>query len=410
MPIHLFTGVGGSSKTLNAVRMIKEDEVYQNRPVYYFNIKEVVFEDWIELSEDEALRWYELPAGSVIFFDECQKIFRLTDHKKETPKHITELETHRHNGYDLVCTTQHPMLTATGFRRQVGRHWHFERQFGFERARCLKWEKAVKDPVDDYFARQDAETENIKFPKKYYGTYKSTEINTFKKRIPKKLIYVIIMFLLVAAGIVHFLMRMTDKYATDTPVSSGSTSSEHGAPAKSESSFKAVYPLDPQEYLNVFKPRIEGLAHTAPIYDELTKPQRAPKTICIRIHRSSNRECNCFTEQGTRLSVPLNRCESIVDNGLYDPTIPLESSRAANNSRNQSSPLPVAAPVVHSASINNHTQPLVLPRTSNLPSDLETPSLPIVVHGDYRVSNSVPARTLHERIYPTDLPPVKAVW
>lgn len=373
MPIYLFSGVGGSSKTLNAVRLIKEDPVFRNRPVFYFNIKEVVFDDWIELSEDEAKRWYELPAGSVIFMDECQKVFRLTDHKKETPKFVTELETHRHGGFDIVCTTQHPMLTATGFRRQVGKHWHFERQFGFERARCLKWERLVKEPVDDFHARKEAVVENIKFPKKYYGTYKSTEINTFKRQIPKKLYFIGLMIFIVVGGSINFALDLTSRYGVDDTVAVATSVGEvvTGKPARQEHTFQPHYPLDPQEYLDVFKPRIKGLAHTAPAYDELTKPQRAPKTICIRVHRSSGSMCNCFTEQATRLQVPLNRCSNIVDNGLYDPTIP---------------------PVSYSSSGRQITT-----QDSNR----------VPVNRD-RVK--VKSAALSERIHPTSLPPVKAVF
>ena len=74
--IKFFTGIPGSSKTLNAVKEINEDPLYQNRPIYYHNVKEVTFENWIELSDEEVKKWYELPAGSVIFMDEVQKIFR----------------------------------------------------------------------------------------------------------------------------------------------------------------------------------------------------------------------------------------------------------------------------------------------------------------------------------------------
>lgn len=327
--IKLLTGIPGSSKTLHTIKLLNEDPLYQNRPVYYYNVKDVTFENWIELTEEEVLKWYELPVGAVIFIDECQKVFRSRSAKDKVPQHTVELETHRHNGHDLICTTQHPMLLDTSFRRQVGEHWHIERKFGFESARVLKWQECQNDPKD-YHCRQEAITETHQFPKQYYGTYKSAEVHTVKKQIPKKLYLVaasIIAFLALGG---HFAWKMMNKSEMAAQTASANSDASAGlvegirrlAPAaiqKEDNGFKPVYPLDPKEYLALFKPRLDGQPNTAPIYDHLMQPTVAPQQHCLIIHRDSGvDECRCYTQQATKINISAAKCKSIVEAGLFD--------------------------------------------------------------------------------------------
>lgn len=335
--IYLITGVPGASKTLNAIKFVNEDATFKDRQVFYHNIKELTL-DWEKLETDEeAKNWQDLPDGSVVILDECQGIFPQRGAKGQVPDYISALNTHRHRGFDFVIVTQHPRLIDVAVRRLVGRHFHFERAFGFNRARKLDWQECIDDPKD-YHHRQLAITDTKKFDSKYYGVYKSAETHTHKAKIPAKLYMLGVLILAFLAGSYHFYTRMTDRFQPEEVVNSALETGSDMIPINLEyggGNFEPLYPLDPNDYLDLYKPRIAGLAHTAPIYDELTKPQRAPKTICIRVHRNTGSQCSCYTEQGTALSVPLNRCENIVDNGLYDPTIPPAGSgiRRADNSR-----------------------------------------------------------------------------
>lgn len=68
------------------------------------------------------------------------------------------------------------------------------------------------------------------------------------------------------------------------------------------------------EYVASYAPRIEGLTHTAPRYDEITKPTEAPyPAACI----ATKRECKCYTQQGTRLDTPGDLCRQIVAAGFF---------------------------------------------------------------------------------------------
>jgi zona occludens toxin len=320
--IRLFTGIPGSSKTLNAVKELIEDDLYQNRPIYYYNVQEVVFDDWIELSESEVLKWYELPVGSIIFIDECQKIFRPRKPGDKVPAHVEHLETHRHDGFDLILTTQHPMLIDTALRRQVGEHWHFERKFGFERARVLKWQECQNDPKD-YHCRQEAIVSNDKFPKKYYGTYKSAEIHTVKKKIPAKLYMLALFICLFLAGAAHFTLKLTGRAdalqaAAVAPEPTLLDRAVKQVSPATPAAFQPKYPLDPQKYLALFEPRLDGQPNTAPIYDNLMEPTVAPQRHCLIIHKKSGDECRCYTQQATKINISATKCLRIVQDGMFD--------------------------------------------------------------------------------------------
>jgi zona occludens toxin len=70
-------------------------------------------------------------------------------------------------------------------------------------------------------------------------------------------------------------------------------------------------------------PRVEGLAHTAPMYDQVTVPKSVPFPVaCI----TSSSRCACYTDQMTRLQMEDAMCRQIASDGLYRPWI--EPARA----------------------------------------------------------------------------------
>lgn len=330
--LYLYTGLPGSQKTANMLHFVlnkieeKGKGSWSGRPVYFFNIKGMNHPEFQELTEEEARKWYELPEGSVILMDEAQKLFRpITRKDKEAPKEITELEEHRHSGYDILLTTQHPMLIHTAVRRQVQQHWHLERPFGMK-TRALKWEKCINDP-DDHFARKDAASESVKVPSSIFTYYRSTVMDTHKKRIPKKIYMIAALFLACIGGFFWLVPRIGGQ-STDEPTptaaeqalqNAGIPKAEPSKPA--EGSFRPVYPIDTEEYLKLHEPRIKGKPATAPIYDELQKPVVAPRTLCYGYRKGGVDHCECVTQQMTPIAMPFAQCKAIVDKGMWDPTI-----------------------------------------------------------------------------------------
>lgn len=301
MSIELITGTPGSGKTLFTLWSVKAKAEKENRPVYYSGIADLKL-PWTEI---EAEKWYDCPANSIIVIDECQRVFRPRSWSGEVPKYVSELETHRHKGLDLVFITQHPMLIDSNVRRLVGNHKHISRRFGLKRSSVFEYETCKDQPlskIESATARHE-----WSYPKEVFGYYKSAEVHTVKARIPAKVYVIIGALALVIGGTYMVISRFADRIQGKTETASA------GAPGASGTITKTGK-NDPYAWYAAHTPRIGGMAHTAPVYDEVTKPVRAPyPAACIQMGQT----CKCFTDQGTRLNVDAMVCADIVANGIF---------------------------------------------------------------------------------------------
>ncbi|CAN7485653.1 zonular occludens toxin domain-containing protein [Acidovorax sp. LjRoot74] len=73
--IYLTTGGNGAGKTLFTLKDVREQQLKENRPVYFhgFKAKQVLL-DW-GWQEFDPKRWQDLPDGSICVMDECQNEF-----------------------------------------------------------------------------------------------------------------------------------------------------------------------------------------------------------------------------------------------------------------------------------------------------------------------------------------------
>lgn len=155
--LYLVTGVPGSGKTLYMISsLIKRDDL-KNRPLYLEGIPEVdetiiphkkipdghSVEDWFE--------WIE--PGAILVVDEAQNHFRKLNSNANLPRHITELEVHRHYGIDIFLLTQHPRLLHVNVKSFVENHVHISKtQLGTRRI----WEWQGCGNPDSHASRNDA--------------------------------------------------------------------------------------------------------------------------------------------------------------------------------------------------------------------------------------------------------------
>lgn len=315
----LVTGVPGSGKTLNTIKdvleYIQSDPANAFRPVFYHNIPELKVPSWVQIDDEQANRWYELPSGSIVVFDEGQAIYPQRDYRQPVPDRVSSLNTHRHGGYDLWIITQHPKLIDAAVRRLVGKHIHFDRRFGSTRVNRFTWQKCVDDP-NDYHTKREAVKDAIVLDKKIYGLYKSAEIHTHKRKFPKKVIAAFAFFLV--APVLFYLGISNLALTANNP---GTTTASIPIPGQSNTTSQAFTPVDVSSYT----PRVPGFPHTAPIYDQLNKPIVMPKYNCLYLSEKPN-TCRCYTQQATRMDVPISICLDIAKNGLFDPTKPDEPS------------------------------------------------------------------------------------
>lgn len=332
--LYLYTGTPGSSKTLNAVKFLSETEQFKGRPVYCYNIKEcqLTFEQddqqipWNELTQEQAERWYDLPDGCVVFIDECQKIFRPRQRSAAIPKKVEELETHRHKGIDLVFCTQQPTLVDSAVLAQVERHVHIERMYQKEEANHFTWQKCVSSP-NNKSDRARAVVTKVKFDKSYYGKYKSAVFHSPKVSVPLKIQLIkafIVIIPLVFVG--YFVKTLYDsRTAQEKPVQSSGVIHSNNSLNHAMNQVKQSPALDKarEEKLDWYDsnvPRVEGLAWTAPKYDDIQEPVSAP-TPNACIHWKSRDICTCSTFQATKINVPRHVCMRIVNGGFFNPAI-----------------------------------------------------------------------------------------
>ena len=302
--ITLITGLPGNGKTLYAIAWLKERAEKEGRQVYYNGIKECMVPGWIELPDAE--QWYTVPAGSIVLIDEVQRVMRPRMHGSTVPKHIEQLETHRHLGIDLVLVTQQPMLLDSNARRLTGQHFHVVRKFGTHFATIHEW-GAAKENCDKN--RDDSIRHEWRYPKDVFALYKSAELHTHKRRIPMKVWVLLSLPLVLSALAYYFWQRQLAPHHQNpaAPTSQGSSglAGSVGSPGG---------PTSARRYVEQFAPRVAGLQYTAPAYDEVTKPTQAPYPAAC-VHSASR--CTCYSQQATRLDVPDDLCRRITDRGFF---------------------------------------------------------------------------------------------
>ncbi len=309
--INLFTGLPGNGKTLYALSYVKAWAEKDKRPVFYHGIKGLTL-PWEEI---DPQKWYDCPANAIVVIDECQSVFRPRTVSKEVPEYVSRLETHRHQGIDLVLITQHPLLADSSIRRLVGKHLHIVRTFGTERATIHEWGSA-RDNCDKPAGRRDSIKHHWKYDKAAYSYYQSAEVHTVKRNIPMRLFLLMAVPVLLIAAVVY-VYKFTKKQTDGEAVPANAAVQLSPAAAANGNVKIASYKNameDAKQYVYQNTPRVDGLPQTAPKYDELTTPTQAPAPVACMATQS---RCSCYSQQATPIAMPDNLCRDIVKHGYF---------------------------------------------------------------------------------------------
>lgn len=199
--IKLITGGTGDGKTLLAVtRLLEEIERnkkanavgegnkgYEEIREFRTNIKGVVgrIAGVKELEKD----WRQYPDGSYLIYDESHKKgwFRTTGKPGLSDDDvITELDEHRHRGFDITFITQFPTKIHNEVRQLVKHHTHCHRAFSMQRAALFEWSRCINDPYDEK-NREGVDESLWEFPAENYKLYDSASLHTHKFQMPKKI-------------------------------------------------------------------------------------------------------------------------------------------------------------------------------------------------------------------------------
>ena len=342
--IILITGVPGSGKTLYAVSKFLNGQ-FADRQKYVNAIPRLLLPHEVLSGEEEmprpdadVLNWFDgrVPDGSLIVIDEAQRVFRPRSSTAPVPRHVSALETHRHHGLDFILITQHPQLIDVNVRRLVGRHLHVRRTFGFGSAFVYEWDSAHMDVTNVGKATKSI----FRYKKKDFALYKSAEVHT---KASGKVPGIIKVF-----GLALLLLPLALYYGYKTVVKPEETGGEAVTtsvqlpPAIAADSASPV-PLTAGQLAATYKPRFDGVVHTAPRYDELTKPVRVPvPAACVA---SNKRGCKCYTQDGSPYPTTDSLCRQYVAGGYFQD-FPVEGQHSADNGQGQQG-LPVAQKVAY---------------------------------------------------------------
>lgn len=246
----VITGLPGSGKTAGVVErflmplaakdwqeeaITPEGEKVTVKRRLFTNINGLLLEHE-KLDADDLMKWPEwVKPGDLIVFDEVQKPWPLTGANKEQPKCITELETHRHYGIDMILMTQHPMLINAAIVRLAGQHLHIRKLGNSRFATIYEWDGVSRTLLyKNAFAKKP-----WRRSKAAEKVYRSSSLHTKQKRaIPT------VLFVIVACLIAFPLMawkfggNFTERYFSGKPLIPGTAHA--GAPATATGGAAAV--------------------------------------------------------------------------------------------------------------------------------------------------------------------------
>ena len=336
--LYFLTGVPGSGKTLNLIQEFSRKKEFKGRPIYYHDIN-LTDEGkrklkWLYLEDPK--KWFECPPNAVIIIDEAWKHFPQVRANAQgaKPDHYQKIAEHRHEGQDIVLVTQKPNEIDSFFRGRVYEHTNLlPMKVGSTNAeaftimnQCIEIDANGKmDPQD----KAKATKKTFIYDKKYYGYYTSAEIHTKKFRMDKRLFYAvpvvggcIAVFIFAVSTLPGVILRGEKQ---------GPEMAEQGSVADGTSTSRLPFlknQLPPvKAYIDKWTPRISGIQSTAPIFDEITQDIKnvpiakncvCQGSRCDQPDASATTRCQCYTDQGTKVSVPDSYCRSIIRDGYFD--------------------------------------------------------------------------------------------
>ncbi|GAA0709476.1 zonular occludens toxin domain-containing protein [Dokdonella soli] len=307
--IYLLTGQNGHGKTLRAMQLALQAK-REGREVFVCNVKGVDYEKtgFQELAEFKD--WQSLPDGAFVVVDEVWKFIPPLGPGKRNPEWVEQLAVHRHRGFDFVLVTQQGSQISTFVRGLIHEHTHVRRKFGFQKAVLLTWDRYQASTASNAELKE-ARRAAFSYPREVFTLYKSAEVHTVKRSLPWQVFAIPVLLILVVGAIWTVFHRFSSAALDSGKVASVATGSA-GATSPSPQIKK---PKSTEDYLQDQVPRVVGMPWSAPWHDG-AKPSAEPDIYCVQ---SEAKGCSCYTEQITRLNVPILQCLAIARDGIYNP-------------------------------------------------------------------------------------------
>ncbi len=301
--IELNTGVPGSGKTLSMVQRLAklqarwEAHPDEARPVFVLGIPDLALpHSPVPLASVQIQKagapslvpdWDAMPDGSLVIIDEAQGCFPPRSSASASPGHVAWLNTHRHKGFDIWITTQHPKLIDGTVRALVGKHQHYRRLFGGARAVVYEWD-CCSDSLSGF---KTATKSYYSYPKSVFKFYKSAEIHT--KQSFKVPFWVFVPLL----GVVLGVFALPRAYAV---LSSGMS----GQGLKGVDADKSIGASGTVSPAAQAPGALAPAGAKAGVMVPIAKTELQLISACI----ASETRCQCYTHHGIKLQMAEQKC------------------------------------------------------------------------------------------------------
>lgn len=238
----------------------KEDfAFFQPVRTIYTNIKALK----IDYARDLVIDWRTCPDGSIIVIDEVQLVPPYNANKSKDDPIVQELTIHRHRGFDFWFITQSPSYLHPTIKDLISCHLHITRPYW--RTPKIYQYGSLRAYPNTLINKLNCESKFNFKPKDFiFKLYKSTSIDTSKKRFPMGLIgfgvfvllalFVFIYGLSSGSGFMgHFFGSEEKINASKNTFNSSDASSVSGVPASSDQT-PVDLSLECRKAVNVEKP------------------------------------------------------------------------------------------------------------------------------------------------------------
>lgn len=204
----------------------------------YSNIKALKIDYARALTYD----WRTCPDGSIIVVDEVQLVEPYSDMKDKTNPIIQELTIHRHRGFDFWFITQSPSYMHPTIKELISCHLHITRPYW--RTPKIYQFGSLRAYPNTLINKLNCESKFSFTPKDFiFKLYKSTSIDTSKKRFPKGLFgfgaFIIFAIMIVTYGLSGGTGFLGHFFGSDEK-----KASTHAKPTNSLTHNTAVLPND----------------------------------------------------------------------------------------------------------------------------------------------------------------------
>lgn len=272
-----------------------------------------------EFKGDISGWWEELPHGSIWIIDEVQQVIPQRSKDKPVQDWVKQLSLHGHHDLTIYLITQDGMQMDVTARRNCNFTHILSRPLGMNRANVYEYRGFQELPNDAWRRSQvlkNAESKKtFKYSDKYQRLYKSASAHDhIKRRLPKRLLLLPAAIIFVGWCMWFAWSRLKPEANVDAPSAVASAAGALiGAQAPSAAGNTA---LSTDDYINKWKPRVEGVPVSAPAYDGF-EVKDYPRPVCWISGRTSR--CKCVSQQGSKLAIDQPTCVRYVEDGYFDP-------------------------------------------------------------------------------------------